>query len=84
MRYDAPGVHQHRPEGVHRKDRALLPPAEQKQRRIQQQKKQRQGVPLRRDLPEQHGGAGNAAVVQVHRGQKHGDADGVDDTGGQQ
>ena len=39
--------------GVHRKDRALLPPAEQKQRRIQQQKKQRQGVPLRRDLPEQ-------------------------------
>ena len=35
----------------------------------------------RRDLGQQHGGAGNARVVKLHRIQKYRDAEGVDDAG---
>ena len=55
--------------------------AVQKQGHVQHQQKQGQGQILRGDLPQQHGRAGDAAVIQLHRRQKQHYAAGVDDAG---
>lgn len=78
------GIDQDRPQRVDRKGQSLLFHAEKKQRRIEQNQKHRQGVRLRRQLPEEHGRTGDAAVIELYRGQKQCDADGVDDTGEKQ
>ena len=45
---------------------------------VQKVQEQREGELGRSDLPQQHGGAGDTAVVQIQRAQEHGYAHGVD------
>lgn len=67
------------------KAQTLPAEAVKKDRDVEDEKKQGKGVFIRSHEPEQHGCAGDAAVIQAHGSEKHRNADGVDNSGcGQQ
>ena len=84
---DEPGRHRvdtDRKDGVNREHRPLPREAEQQQRDVEQDQEEGQRQIVRRQLGEQDGCAGDAAVVQLYRRNKQRYTDSIDDARDQQ
>ena len=84
---DEPGRHRvdaDRKDGVNREHRPLPLEAEQQQRDVEQDQEEGQRKIVRRQLGEQDGCAGDAAVVQLYRRNKQRYTDSIDDARDQQ
>ena len=84
---DEPGRHRvdaDREDGVNREHRPLPLEAEQQQRDVEQDQEEGQRKIVRRQLGEQDGCAGDAAVVQLYRRNKQRYTDSIDDARDQQ
>ena len=74
-------INQNGKKGIDRKAKPLLLGAEYEKGRVQHNQKKREGQPVGRKLPQQHGGTRQPAVIQMHRGEEKRNADGVGDAG---